>query len=430
VDNVVYANKGHAIRSCLDLLQSQDNGPEFHPDSFNLPVKEIKSIGELSRQAQGLFSFVALRVSRTDPDFNVSYTNPRLWGMNLCHHLDSNKYHDWNPSYLRFCTSTITGSKNQVEDFAPRRIPLLICSRNTFLTSDGFLRRHDLRVWPIPGCHTWSKPNEIHDRYDMTRDVVFAIAQYWAEAVYHQLIECLSRLAVHYDELMHMKNIKIQIGDSQVARNFMMFLGFEEQRLVSGYVVAETVLAPEASGCGRARVYALRKLRELLTRKLLETYSGETLQRDKHILIIRRSSGPRVVTNIDKIIARLEKEFPNEKIKVFRDDPVPPVPKLLRAFYEAKLVIGPHGAGLSNTVVCKPQTPVLEFMIDAEDVNVCFVWQSQAMGLRHYGFAPKGSSTMGSFHVDEDMVASYVHHILENPKELHEMNRSTDFGSF
>lgn len=54
----------------------------------------------------------------------------------------------------------------------------------------------------------------------------------------------------------------------------------------------------------------------------------------------------------------------------------------IRLFSEAAVVVGPHGAGLSNLVFCAPGTQVLELFAPTY-VNPCFWGISDAVGLRY-----------------------------------------------
>ena len=52
-------------------------------------------------------------------------------------------------------------------------------------------------------------------------------------------------------------------------------------------------------------------------------------------------------------------------------------------FLAADVVVGPHGAGFSHLVFCKPQTPVLEIFSPAY-VNDCYWHVCDRIGLPYY----------------------------------------------
>lgn len=58
---------------------------------------------------------------------------------------------------------------------------------------------------------------------------------------------------------------------------------------------------------------------------------------------------------------------------MFSDNPVPPLHDALRMFSRAWMVIGPHGAGLSNMFFTEPGTVVLEGLCyNKGKANLCY----------------------------------------------------------
>ena len=55
----------------------------------------------------------------------------------------------------------------------------------------------------------------------------------------------------------------------------------------------------------------------------------------------------------------------------------------IRFFKEEKVVVAPHGAGLSNLVFCSPSTKVIE-LFSAEYINGCYWTLAQQVGLDYY----------------------------------------------
>lgn len=51
-------------------------------------------------------------------------------------------------------------------------------------------------------------------------------------------------------------------------------------------------------------------------------------------------------------------------------------------FANAKIVIAPHGAGLTNLIFCKPGTKVLEIFQSHEDDTYCYL--AQVLGLDYH----------------------------------------------
>lgn len=416
VKRIEYVARENAIEKCLELSQQHDSGEVFVDEHFTLPKQYLHSLQELSELPQ-YFSSVAIQVSKQDSDFDFVYTNPRFFGTNLCSNLNRpDGYRNWNAEMSAYCVENVNMPAPELADNHPDlRVPVLTCSKSIYLSSKGYLRKNKYKVVPISSCIAWKPENEDQEIPGSQRvsGTVFTINHQWGHAVYHQLIEGLTRLSVHYEELLRRKEILIHSGGSDVANAYLNFLGFESSRLITGYVVPERLVMPDPSHCGRARDYRLRILRDILNMRLLEHFRADPPRRNQSVLVIRRSN-TRAISNFDEMLRKLEELLPGLSFSVFRDDPVPPVHDVLRMFYQAKLVVAPHGAGLANSILCAPGTPILEFLTDDEHVNSCFAWQSRALGLHHYGFAPRGSSSYGSahFHVDLSQLESVVRLIL------------------
>jgi hypothetical protein len=280
----------------------------------------------------------------------------------------------------------------------------MVCTRSALINKYGFVRKANLQLVPSEKFRRLGD-DSIDDKVNIVSDPVFSIAQFRGEAVYHVIVEGLSRLTLYYEHLMANTEIKIHMTVNKFIP-FMEFLGFSQDRIVSRHILAKSaVMFPEPYQSGSKRPYTMKKLRSLLISRLFHYY--QDLERDKHILIIRRSK-TRSVSNFEVMVSALKDRFPEEKFVIFRDDPAPPVNESFRMFYEAKMVIGPHGAGLSNTLVCKPGTPIIEFLTDEKTLNTCFVFMSSYLRLQHEAFAPAGSSLKGSFNVSTDTLLQIV----------------------
>jgi capsular polysaccharide biosynthesis protein len=87
-----------------------------------------------------------------------------------------------------------------------------------------------------------------------------------------------------------------------------------------------------------------------------------------------------------------------------------PVTRQLAIFRAASLVIGPHGAGLSNIMGCEPGTHVYE-LVPSHYPNICFNRLAQDCGLHYWGDvfpgeAGEASPQLRSWRIDLDIVAA------------------------
>jgi len=402
-DRLLFVNYRDSHVILNDSLSFKGNGHVSTLEDWNGSSIDLTCIGDigLAPVKQGFFVVSVLRVPRNDPDMLSSLTPPRLFGDNLCQSIIKDTDLPWKP----FCSSLISSSNVMLSRrrlISEIRVPLLVVTKSALVNKFGFLRKEKYRI--VPNFETRRPFDDSFESPHVVAGPVFVVAQLRGEAIYHHMVEVMARLAPYYDQLVADPRIKIHLTARRVSFPFMEFLGFPESRLVSGNVMTQsTVIYPEPSISKNKRYYIIKKLRHILIRRLITYYPAKALQRNKHIVIIRRSK-IRSITNFEELLHQVSINFPKEKIVIYRDDPSPPVQESFRMFYEAKMVIAPHGAGLANTIVCKPGTPVIELMMEGEDLNMVFVRLSATLGLRHNGIAPPGSRYLGNFTVDPKSV--------------------------
>jgi hypothetical protein len=402
VNDVSYLSQKDIVSSCLgfEAQGHKQSIQDWDKISFNATNVGTLFTGPV---ASPFFEMYALKVSFDDKDMAPVMVPPRLYGDNLCNSFDQNQGALWKP----YCVSTPESPFLEIPPVkGVVRVPHVFCTRSALLNKDGFMTKANFRI--IPSSRSRRPADDILPApVAVVQDPVFVLSQLRGEAIYHFMVESLPRIAPYYDELMANPQIKIHITSKRVPTPFLEFLGFSANRLVTRSVLANNaVIYPEPAISGSRRVYVVRKLREIIFRRL-NFYFRNNLREDHHVLVIRRS-GPRRISNFDEMMEALKKQFPNDKFEIFRDDPVPSVKDSFRMFYEAKLVIAPHGAGLSNTLACREGTPVIELLMEKKDLNACFVGLSSALGLRHEGFAPPGGTYGGSFTVDLDVMIKLV----------------------
>ena len=146
----------------------------------------------------------------------------------------------------------------------------------------------------------------------------------------------------------------------------------------------------------------IQEFQKIIHRRLLVIYPElrekmKSFNRKRTILMIRRSNRQLVAFNETKIA--LTKKFPHLNIIEFRDDPSPTVAETMRLFYEADMVLGPHGAGFANIVACRTGTVILEFLSAEPDTNFCYLTLArQVQGKYYCSIADQRSSYYGTIY--------------------------------
>jgi capsular polysaccharide biosynthesis protein len=126
-----------------------------------------------------------------------------------------------------------------------------------------------------------------------------------------------------------------------------------------------------------------------LVRKYIRV--DETQQKDVIVLIYRKEY-LRSIVNFDSMYEGLKAQFPTEQFVIFDSLPFD---KTVQLFQRAKLVIGAHGAGLSNMIFGAKKTPVIE-IFPTTVVNVCYWHLSWTLQNPHYILAatPTGNPAL------------------------------------
>jgi len=105
------------------------------------------------------------------------------------------------------------------------------------------------------------------------------------------------------------------------------------------------------------------------------------------IVFIYRKERLRSISNFDKVYDELNIRFPKEQFVIFDSLPFD---KTVQLFQKAKLIIGAHGAGLSNMIFGTKKTPVIEiFPVDI--ANMCYWHLSWILENPHYILASESS---------------------------------------
>jgi len=90
---------------------------------------------------------------------------------------------------------------------------------------------------------------------------------------------------------------------------------------------------------------------------------------------------------IERVLQKVAQDF-NLTYHLFIDDPTPSLNETMRIFHSAVLIVGAHGAGLSNILFSQPSTYVLE-AVNKPATNLCFARTAHILGHRWHGLLHK-----------------------------------------
>ena len=221
-------------------------------------------------------------------------------------------------------------------------------------------------------------------------DEVFVISQPWGNNIFHEMIENIPRLAIHLEFLKRHPRIPIlSYGkrDGRIGEIFRV-LGLDETRIYNGWCRGKIVYLPRPSPCGSGNVQELQMLAWHFRNFMERNFEPE---RRNRIVLIRRSL-KRKFTKQEEIerVVRSAALQNNLTFTLFRDDPTPLLNLTMMLFKSALMVVGPHGAGLSNIIFSDPGTIVIEGVCNLPHLNMCYHRLAQVLGHRWHGVPSRG----------------------------------------
>lgn len=95
----------------------------------------------------------------------------------------------------------------------------------------------------------------------------------------------------------------------------------------------------------------------------------------------------------------------------------------LALFAESDVAIGPHGAALSNVIVMKKGSGVVEFLASGSDMKLLYMAIALKLGLQYRGVVVKGARHTSTFRVDVAESMQAVESILNAMEGLHRRRR-------
>jgi tetratricopeptide (TPR) repeat protein len=221
---------------------------------------------------------------------------------------------------------------------------------------------------------------------------------------YHWMFEFLPQI-----ELLRLSGIDIDSID-KFAVNQICFPFQRETLSLLGIPLAKIIATDNHHHIQASQLLASSIIREstnwaceFLRREFLNN-SSISLPKKQRIFIIRKQR--RKVINEDKLIAVLSK---------FGFKSIAPesmsVAEQVSLFAAAEVIIGTHGAALTNTVFCRPGTKVIE--IFAPDyVNPCYRKLSSQVGLEYWQFIGERVPDIDSGSPQEG--AEKIHYVFED----------------
>lgn len=182
------------------------------------------------------------------------------------------------------------------------------------------------------------------------------------------------------------------------------------------FITAPKVYLPTVSRCGNAHPLAAKRWNEILTAKVRSQLftglasDGDALNRT--ILVKRRPGTTRSAVNHDELMAVLNRNLPVEESMVeFTGDET--MEQTAAMFFQAKVIVAPHGAGLSNMVFSRSDTKVIEVFFLGPP-NYCYAVLAGQLGFEYHNVI--GGRDGSQIVYDVDPTVSLVKRVLRHWK--------------
>jgi hypothetical protein len=223
-----------------------------------------------------------------------------------------------------------------------------------------------------------SKRRHLRNTDDSAAEEEFFIPPHiWSDNYYHFLVEIMP--AIQW-ALLHTDHRILVPGMKPFLRRFLDHFGFDWKQQVQVFDPA-TVVRGTFHGLTNIRI--LRKGTYTLPNPpMLQFYrdaAGEPSDEAVTVLVVsRRLTGDRRILNEDAMVQYISARYPCELLLPERDDFATQLAKLHRA----RVIIGSHGAGLTNSLFCAQLSMLVEVVLQSK-VNESYLSLCEATGVRH-----------------------------------------------
>lgn len=305
------------------------------------------------------------------------------------HRIKGSTREQWNPS----CSEC---------DSAPQFITYtnIIKGKHIIINDRGYIFQNGTRIL-VNSCHLALTVNSyLNPRLIWNCNTTFhnasilVLTQNYKDNYYHTLVEMATKALFYVEFLRENPDVLIHFPlASSWSESFFHMLGIEN-KVIQGNVTAELVLLPMGNGCSDPPTVLLQQVNAFFFAKfqgdanLIHTNKSLTTHNDRPMVVYIHRSEDRQLYGMDKILKTIRKLLKVHRldynVHMFNDTNLPTFEETIRIFQNAKLIIGPHGAGFSNILFAKPGTFVVEVVCYAPYTRPCFRNMAYKLGLRYY----------------------------------------------
>jgi len=213
-------------------------------------------------------------------------------------------------------------------------------------------------------------------------DVAFLSARWGGAAYFHWMFDVITRfdLLQRSGLIETIDKFVVNASDSSYQAETLEILGIPQDKLLESrcnlHITADKLIVPSISYDGAGAVSKWKC--EFLKQRFLNEQQPLNTDYSERIYISRQQASYRRIVNDEEVLQYLEKfGFRSVKLETMS------VPEQAACLAAAKIVVAPHGGGLTNLVFCSPGTKVIEIFSPLY-VPHCYWMISNLCGLEHY----------------------------------------------
>lgn len=216
-------------------------------------------------------------------------------------------------------------------------------------------------------------------------DKLATVYSRWGSNYFHFVMQVLPRLIFIKNVLHNDQSIKIlfESSVSKFMHEYLSLLGIDSKRIIKAQnrKIYKANLLYFPSPIKHINKNAIEIIQSTFSKIINESNENKDL-----IIIIKRNpnSGPgRAILNHDEMVKKLKSRFRKYDKQIVIFDGKISVLDQIKLFARAKIVIAPHGAGLTNLIYCPSDVTVIEFLPDKYQ-NKCFEQLCKVLNLNYY----------------------------------------------
>ncbi|NEN93107.1 MAG: DUF563 domain-containing protein [Okeania sp. SIO3H1] len=271
----------------------------------------------------------------------------------------------------------------------PKKNYWRLCYAIAIMTPDNYLLADVSREYPspLPGCRNYDPSKhrifglEELPSLEKIHGKVAVLSVLSGNVYFHWVVDLLPRIEILRQGINLEEIDWFLVNDYQqpFQQETLKILGIPEEKILASdrhpYIQAEELVVPSYSSyLGWLQPWGVKFLREVFLKERII----EKSQLPERIYISRGNARYRRVMNEPEVVEILSK---------FGFTCITPESMSLESqiatFAHAKIIVAPHGSGLTNIVFCNPETKIIELF--SPNYLRYYYWHiSQLLGLEHY----------------------------------------------